>query len=231
MDILIHDKPHFYKYCTSNTLEKILANQTVKWSSPSIFNDPFDIQTDLRFGFQLEDLEEPLLQEQVSIVWDDDEPKGDPEHPFFNSMLQARKNRLLRPDIGSREEFEKYFRDVEFDKKGIESELEAIKDFGKGLSKNLRVYCVSEHHDDILMWSHYAGDHSGAVIKHKVIPGKDYPICAAMPVQYREVMPVIAGVNDYLKHVTGQKELDFKQITIDFFTTKSKDWSYEREWR
>lgn len=32
----------FYKYATADTAEAILEKQTLKWSAPNIFNDPFD---------------------------------------------------------------------------------------------------------------------------------------------------------------------------------------------
>lgn len=229
MNILLHDKQHFFKYCTSNTLKQILKNRTLKWSSPTIFNDPFDIQTDLRFGFEMEDLKEPLLREQVEIIWGDKEPEGNALHPFFSSMLEARSNRKKYPDCGTKEQFIEHMRKV--NDKSLKEYTEATISWWKSLSKNLRIYCVSEIHDDILMWSHYSENHSGAVIKHKVIPGKDYAICAATQVQYREDLPVIASLETYIKHVTGQKEIDYNSVYKNFTNTKSIHWSYEREWR
>ena len=41
----------FYKYVTTKTAKTILENGTLRWSSPSIFNDPFDVQFDLHLEF------------------------------------------------------------------------------------------------------------------------------------------------------------------------------------
>ena len=231
MDIMLHNKTHFFKYCTSDALEKVLTKHTFKWSSPTLFNDPFDIQTDFRFGFDFDDLAEPLLQEQIKIVWDDNEPEGNADHPLFKAMLETRKNRIANPNTRSRAEFEKFFREVAYDKKKIEETSKENERWWKDLREDLRVYCVSEVHDDILMWAHYADSHSGAVIKHKVIPGKDYAICAARPVRYDDKMPIIADIDTYIKHITGQKELDYNELFINFSTTQSRHWAYEKEWR
>jgi hypothetical protein len=34
----------FFKYVTANTARTILENGTLRWSSPAMFNDPFDIR-------------------------------------------------------------------------------------------------------------------------------------------------------------------------------------------
>ncbi|MCX5870427.1 MAG: DUF2971 domain-containing protein [Deltaproteobacteria bacterium] len=227
---MLHGKPHFFKYCTSDTLEKVLTNRTFKWSSPTLFNDPFDIQTDFRFGFEVDDFQEPLIQEQIEIVWGDNEPKGNINHPIFKAMLEARKTRIMNPGFRTRAEYEKFFRKIYPKYKKEEENLRELKRWWKKLSEGLRVYCVSEVHDDPLLWAHYADQHSGAVIKHKVIP-KKYAICAAMPVRYDDQIPMIADIDTYIKHITGQQELDVKEIFINFTTTKSNHWAYEKEWR
>src|ERR1035437_506982 len=38
-----------YKYVTADTGKKILENGTLRWSTPAVLNDPFDMQ----FAFQL----------------------------------------------------------------------------------------------------------------------------------------------------------------------------------
>jgi hypothetical protein len=40
---------HFFKYVTPDTGRKILENGTLRWSTPQLLNDPFDMQ----FAFQL----------------------------------------------------------------------------------------------------------------------------------------------------------------------------------
>jgi hypothetical protein len=41
----------FFKYVTANTARTILENSTLRWSSPAMFNDPFDTQFDLHLEF------------------------------------------------------------------------------------------------------------------------------------------------------------------------------------
>ena len=46
-----------------------------------------------------------------------------------------------------------------------------------------RVFCVTEKHDDILMWSHYSDSHRGIVIKFRCLPEDDTALCAAKPIR------------------------------------------------
>jgi len=104
MKPLLHGKPHFFKYCTADTLKKILINRSVKWSSPIIFNDPFDLQTEFRFGFEVKEITHSLTNELVKMVFDDEEPTGDINHPLFSMTMSSRSNRHKR----SKEEFTKF---------------------------------------------------------------------------------------------------------------------------
>jgi hypothetical protein len=103
----------------------------------------------------------------------------------------------------------------------------------RDLTKNVGVACLSEKHNDILMWSHYAGNHTGFVI------GFDSPISStqaemielkrnsqfhlcALPVKYEKHRPTISGI---AKSGREAQELDSLMLT------KSDIWEYEAERR
>lgn len=228
MKSLLHGKPHFFKYCTADTLKKIIKNRSVKWSSPIIFNDPFDFQTEFRFGFEVKEITESLTNELVKMVFDDEEPTGDINHPLFAMTMWSRSNRHKH----SREEFIKFMQPAadEGEKNGVET-LKRIQSWWVDFRQRFRVYCVSEIHDDLLMWAHYSDNHQGAVIKHKCLIEHDRAICAAVPIDYDTEIPIIANLDEYIKHLTGQKELDHSELFTKFSTTKSEHWAYEKEWR
>ena len=41
-----------FKYATAETAKIVLESRTRRWSSPSLFNDPFDVQFDLHVEFE-----------------------------------------------------------------------------------------------------------------------------------------------------------------------------------
>lgn len=42
-----HDRSRFYKYVSAETAKIVLETKQVRYSSPLVFNDPFDVQTGL----------------------------------------------------------------------------------------------------------------------------------------------------------------------------------------
>ena len=84
------------------------------------------------------------------------------------------------------------------------------------------IFCVSETNDNILMWSHYTDNHTGAVIEfHAQL--EDSAFLVAQRVRYESTIPV------FTLEMANERRADelFDMITL----TKSKDWEYEKEWR
>jgi len=79
-----------------------------------------------------------------------------------------------------------------------------------------RVYCVSARPDIPLMWSHYARSHKGYCLEFAV---KNELFCGALPVEYLDHYPEL--------NVSDSTEDDALRVLL----TKSKDWSYENEFR
>lgn len=64
----MHDIIHFYKYTDVETGCMILQNKTWRWSSPNQFNDPFDVQSTLRFDCKDDVFCQALRKEIEQIV-------------------------------------------------------------------------------------------------------------------------------------------------------------------
>ena len=58
----------FFKYVAAETALAILRNQSIRFSSPLLFNDPFDHQTCLHLGFDLEQFPNRLLEKIEYLV-------------------------------------------------------------------------------------------------------------------------------------------------------------------
>lgn len=61
-----HNRTHFYKYAGSHTAKLILSNRRLRWSSPSLFNDPFDVRFDLHVDFD----KKIAKQRALEMLWD-----------------------------------------------------------------------------------------------------------------------------------------------------------------
>lgn len=218
----------------AETAFKILQTRTLKYSSPSIFNDPFDTQTRIDFGFEVSELIEAFEEELYKMIHGLEEPVGDESNELFRHIKKVWHN--------ARQSKRKMPRDIlrqqtkSFNEETVRMCTESIKEMNNWwyrLSKASRILCLAEDQENLLMWAHYAKDHTGIVIKFKCLPELDTPLIAARKVDYSCKPPVMAELNDYVKHLTGQS-LDLighSDIFYKLFLTKSTQWSYEQEWR
>jgi len=51
-----------------DTAKIILRDDTLRWSSPQLFNDPFDVPRKLEFEFSLEELQQAAQEEFLRVL-------------------------------------------------------------------------------------------------------------------------------------------------------------------
>lgn len=222
------DDVRFFKYLSPEAALASMENGTMKWASPRLFNDPFDFPVAMDFTFTGQEIAEALTDELVRMAYGPDEPIGDPNNEFIRASLLNRK--LLNGP--SAEEFRAFM---------SEANAESVQRFEEGQIQRRRflsefrnqfaVFCVSAKRDDLLMWAHYSKDHTGCVFQFRCLPELDRPLCAAQKVNYVENYPLLGSLDEYVKHLTGQSEIDYDNLFEIFAFTKSLRWSYEDEWR
>jgi hypothetical protein len=208
-----------------------LINRKVRYSAPNLFNDPFDTQTDLHFPFEFEELKEPTLQRLHDAVNSNKPLPNADKHPHAWIVEHFRKNRAKIPLSGSDLRIEL----MPAIEEGIGQLANSLPKMHQHLRdefiQTAKIFCVSEVPDDLLMWSHYADNHKGAVIKYRCLPQLDNMLCAAVRVAYQEEMPVMATLEEWIDSAFGFCPLDHKKMWNKTFATKSIHWAYEKEWR
>lgn len=155
--------PRLFKYVKPKTGITILENKTLQWSIPDSFNDPFEFKNPFAYGFEWDELLEVALQKYAKILTQPEEPVFDDRNEIAPNLKERRKEckgkdlneviPLLRPK----------FRPLVGQWKETATQDEAN---WREWKKSYLVLCLSAIHDHILMWSHYAQDHTGAVFAH-----------------------------------------------------------------
>lgn len=90
----------------------------------------------------------------------------------------------------------------------------------KNFVNKIRVTCLSEKNDSILMWSHYAVNHTGFSIEYNFDD---------IEKQNRIFLPVIYKTE--ISEISMEIMNDNKDGMIYPLISKAKDWEYEDEWR
>jgi hypothetical protein len=94
-----------------------------------------------------------------------------------------------------------------------------------------RVLCLTETHDNVVMWSHYAKEHRGVVFKLRRLEERDHRFLAARAVTYSDEPMPFLPLDEYVERQLGLAEHDLVPRIFDIPYRKHLDWAYEREWR
>lgn len=176
-------------------------------SSPLYFNDPYDCE----FCFQSDALESVLDRETYIHLL---------ERKF--SLKQEEKNRILYSD-----NIERAMQIV------LQAHGGSLSDSWKNILQNglndcmsiikdaVRVVCLSEVYDSMLMWSHYARNHTGFCIEYDFKESDMF---------YKHLYPVTYTKDRY---AVSKADMLSENTEWIYKTTcrKSNVWAYEKEWR
>lgn len=125
------------------------------------------------------------------------------------------------------------------DKRGIRAGSNAWKNLRATTNQQLRllrakldelktttgVSCLSESEDSLLMWAHYANNHRGMCVEYDLLEISRVLKFTAVPVIYSQDRACFNFVN--LENTSN----DAVKLLIHSLTSKSPEWSYEKEWR
>jgi hypothetical protein len=217
--------PHLFKYVPPDTGRKILESCTLRWSTPQLLNDPFDMQ----FAFQLRIDRRSVLTMAQNKLW---------QH-YSGQLLNRPLNtlghgiRLLRVTVPgmSREEFRKEFEGADeesinvLEKNIVRYSEEILSHF-----KNNKIFCISDLPDSIPMWAYYAKNHTGVVLRF-TDETPDNPLTQARRVRYVEQMPSLFNDETLSDDLAGYNCMTPERIYDEIVWTKSIHWAHEREWR
>jgi hypothetical protein len=194
----------FYKYYDAETaIKQVLAEGTRKWSSPFDFNDPFDNQ----YEFMLDKINDEDVEKLLEAITE----------PIL--LLDPTSRLYLKDDI---------LEGIRNGSAYFHNELK--QQFLQEMAKTC-IFCLTESNDNLLMWSHYAQQHSGLVIEFSAKDSNSV-LHKAEPVHYSTKLPKIK-LEDFFNPNNNKNYRDrIIDSHIETYTrTKSIEWSYEKESR
>lgn len=185
---------HLYKYrpLSSSNLEEhttqlrdYLVESKLWLSSPSAFNDPFDMRGSFIF-------------------------EGTPQSKRKHLLSKVRK---YRPDL-NKTQIELEVSEI----LGGGSFAKSLDSTHETLRKRIGVCSFAGNVRNILMWAHYASNHSGVCMQFQI--AEDISVFSrATPVEYKDEYPVVNYFDDIQKAI------------IPTLFRKSNEWRYEGERR
>jgi len=195
------------------------------------FNDPFDVQSGLHFNFETTDLPQKIIARLSQIAAEPMEPLVDPDDVWGQLVLRVRQLYLVHGFPIERWKQHAAVSLSEVVNIIQKTQTEYREHWRTNELPKMRVFCVSEEKNNLLMWAHYAKDHTGVAFEFWSLPDEDNPLSVAEPVQYCATPPSFFSEAEFIDDLLSIQKLDFKSLYRRYASYKSCDWAYEREWR
>lgn len=223
----MHDRTSFFKYMTAEVAALVLKNRTLRWSSPVLFNDPFDVPRELILDLDYQDILRAAAKCLSRLI----------ENPPEDTSKLSSGIRLIVDTVKNgipREEKRELLENLmtpESTQTGSGQAVEELRRMWRAMIPDLRILCLTERPTHAAMWCHYAGNYSGAVLEFHCLDETDSALLTAERVTYPTEKPEIYTAEGWAElMVLDQKSASEKMLHIATHT-KAPDWSYEDEWR
>lgn len=207
-----------YKYI-SNERVSVLHDGLYRFTQPSKFNDPFEFLPSIK-GV----MEKKELLQLASENPDEFLSGVESAFPWYLKFLPRVVMNLIALEMMNRNP-----ETVDAALKGVNRKISPVISnyYQQKIGDKFGVFCLSENHNSILMWSHYANSHKGFVVEfdenhdffnNKLSNGDN------LEDLYKKRLSV--------KYRTHRAGTYIKNLSIlDLLITKSSVWGYEEEVR
>jgi hypothetical protein len=240
-------KLYRYRNCTDYSFDA-LENDKFLLTKPTLFNDPYDSLLYINRQKIIDEITKPSKGKEDII------------HKL-NTDLDFRKSQIEL--LGN--EFVEKFSKVESFKNEIEKEVykslsntihskfidDLIDESIKSLKQSSLVGCLSERIDSVLMWSHYAENHTGFALNYDFnerysmdtkitgLKATEFTDKKLFPVKYTNqrfnatYYVEFHFIDNYYRSIGLELKKPFfdKLFYYKILLFKSMDWEYEKEWR
>ena len=223
----LHDRRGFFKYMSADVARLVLTNRTLRWSSPILFNDPFDVPRELSFGITADALVQALARRMVQLIENppDDTTRLEPKLRLIVETVKKGISAELRNEMFSG------LQDVASWHRPEGKSMDEMRDLWRTWLPDHRILCLTESASHAAMWYHYADKYRGVVLEFLCIDELDSAWLAAQPVTYPEPKPQIYTADGWAEIMCLRQDLAVRSILHTATYTKSQDWRYESEWR
>ncbi|SFN60331.1 hypothetical protein SAMN04488056_101441 [Cohaesibacter marisflavi] len=216
----------YYKYMSLDVAKIVLQNQTLRWSTPSLFNDPLDLQFIPPLLVNEREITHKIKTQIQRVL--DGEVKAGPQSPLGVLL------RTISPKED--EQVKKQIMDALLS--SIPESLERVKkvypsamsEVRKQLEK-CKALCLTMNPANTAMWGNYADSHKGIVLGFRCVEGLDSPWPLARPMRYVKELPPLLDDDFFINLTLGWPDKGVKRIVDTIAYTKTVEWEHEQEVR
>lgn len=219
-----HAPETLVKYCTAETAQQILSSQTLRWSAPHEFSDPFELNHQTQLNFDPHMMLQAAIKTASALIFGKDAPRGN------TPMMAAIRRWREEERFGSPEEAEEVLTEllsqvVNQRQIGLDQMMMDWRKF----TRTLRICCFSMKADNLSAWQNFADHHRGIALRFQC--GEFTALPKPSKVEYSNVRPEITTLKEQLAGIINHERIQPQNAFYEKFTIKPNICADEQEWR
>lgn len=214
------------KFCPIEAGVKILSSQTLRWSAPHLFSDPFELDCeaqppDVSAGGLLE----ALLREALIMLFGPDIPTGR-HNRFVNIMARWREQQRFCDEDEAKDVLRELLGQIaDIHALQVEEYLEEWRRF----ARKTRIACFAEKPNNVACWQHFADRHRGIALRFECGEGTGLP--KPQRVNYQSTAPEVTNRQEQLEVIYGRRNAPTTAEFPNKLLIKGRQDHLEQEWR
>lgn len=220
-----HTRKIFFKYLSADGAIATIQNQKWRFSAPPALNDPLDVPRKARVTFTSQELKDALKDDFLRLLHGEIGSKH-AVLKLLTGLLRADPREDVRSAL-----IAEMRRSIEEMQPAPDTVMEQFLAAWSEMVPELRVFCVSECNDSLVMWAHYAEQHQGAVFEIAAIDALDSILLLAQPVTYSDARPELPPKEVWARALITDEPINWSEWFREYYYVKTTSWQYEREWR
>ena len=217
---------HLYKYASYETGLKILNSGSFRWSSPELFNEPFNIRHAPKLDFDHTSVSKAMLKAASSMIFTRDIPNGNNDHPLYKAIKRWRTEDRFHDE---EEAFDALSELLAPTPESLKPKIKSMENEWGMLVEHARLLCFSDTFKDLQCWRLYAANHSGVALRFNC--EKYGTLAHAQQVNYSATRNRLSTLKEQVNDLVGiQRALPTTEYASKLFIKPKTDRS-EREWR
>ena len=211
------------KFCDLNTALKILNSQSLRWSAPHLYNDPFELNHQTDTDFTAQQLLQSITQEAMAVLFGGAQTTGN------NELVQALKRWQYEGRFDNEQEAEGVLKQLilpiaQQQQKAVNQYLQDWQQY----AKNIRICCFSDNPKNIPCWQRFADNHQGIAL---AFDRAEATINQAQAVSYAEQPISATSLKEQVDIAFGRSTHPDKNAFVTLLLHKPYIERGEKEWR
>ncbi|HET8711435.1 MAG TPA: hypothetical protein VFM32_08670 [Spongiibacteraceae bacterium] len=213
------------KFCPIETGVKILSSQTLRWSAPHLFSDPFELDYESRPDVTSEGLLDVLLREALIMLFGPDVPTGR-HNRFVNIMARWREQERFCDEAEAQVVLHELLGQIaQIHARQVEEYMREWRRF----AHSARIACFSEKPHNVASWQRFADHHRGIALRFECGEGTGLP--KPQRVTYQNIAPAVTTRQEQLEVIYGRRNAPTAAEFPEKLLIKGRHEHLEQEWR